>query len=230
MKYLKVFVDFAKDIEGLSDTEAGRLFRAMLRYADTNEEPNLRGAEKILWPVARKAIDNQRDAYIHMCEVNKQNITNRYKPLQTATDGNESKQEKDKDKEKEKEKENITPKKSFFHSIAGRDDEDGLERTIKGLHLDLYEGTAAHFAKAIDSAIRTMWRAESIPVCGRRVPREEARASVKSLTIDHIDNLLAKMENMDQEDPIINGQAYLMACLYNAPFDFSVNIIRGGQR
>ena len=228
MKYLKVFVDFAKDIEGLSDTEAGRLFRAMLRYADANEEPNLRGAEKILWPVARKTIDNQRDAYIHMCEVNKQNITNRYEPLRTATDGNESKQEKD--KEKEKEKENIAPLKSFVHSIAGRDDEDGLERTIKGLHLDLYEGTAAHFAKAIDSAIRIMWRAESIPVCGRRVPREEARASVKSLTIDHIDNLLSKMENMDPEDPIINGQAYLMACLYNAPFDFSVNIIRGGQR
>ena len=53
---------------------------------------------------------------------------------------------------------------------------------------------------------------------------------MKSLTIDHIDNLLAKMENMDPEDPIINGQAYLMACLYNAPFDLSVNIIRGGQR
>ena len=54
MKILQVFTDFVKDMEGLSDTEAGRLFRAMLKYADTGEELNLRGAEKILWPVAKK--------------------------------------------------------------------------------------------------------------------------------------------------------------------------------
>ena len=225
MKYLKVFVDFAKDIEGLSDTEAGRLFRAMLKYADTDEEPNFRGAEKILWPVARKAIDNQRDAYNHMCEVNRRNVTNRYEPIRTVTDGNDSKQEK----EKEKEKENITPFKSFVHSITGHDDDDGLERTIESLHLDLYKGQAAQFAKSIENAIRTMWRAESITVCGRRVTREETRSSVKSLTIDHVDNLLAKLENMDPDDPVLNGLAYLMACIYNAPYDFSVNIIRGGK-
>ena len=85
MKYLKVFVDFAKDIEGLSDTEAGRLFRAMLQYADTDEELNLRGAEKILWPVAKKAIDNQKEAYSARCEVNRQNATNRYESLRIAT-------------------------------------------------------------------------------------------------------------------------------------------------
>lgn len=223
MKYLKVFVDFAKDIEGLSDTEAGRLFRAMLRYADVNEESNLRGAEKILWPVARKAIDNQRDAYIHMCEVNKQNITNRYEPLRTVTDGNDSKQENEKDKEKEKDKENITPLQSFVHSITGHDDEDGLERTIEGLHLNLYEGTARQFAKVVEDTIRSMWRREFIRVNGDEIPQGAVRNVLRSLTINHMDYLLEKLEAAGTEEPVTNGRSYLMACIYNAPADYAIN-------
>lgn len=221
MKYLKVFVDFAKDIEGLTDTEAGRLFRAMLKYADTDEELNLRGAEKILWPVARKAIDNQREAYAHQCAVNKQNITNRYEPLRTVTNGSESKQEKDKDKEKEKE--SINPLQSFIQSKAGRDDEEGLERVIERSNLHLYQDTEPEYAAAIEDAIRTMWRAESTRVNGRDVPRDEVRSVLKRLTINHIDSILDRLRSMDPEEPVINGKAYLMACIYNAPADFAVN-------
>ena len=224
MKYLKVFVDFAKDIEGLTDTEAGRLFRAMLKYADTDEEPNLRGAEKILWPVARKAIDNQREAYAHQCAVNKQNITNRYEPLRTVTNGNESKQDKD------KEKDNMSPLKSFVLSNTGRDDEDGLERTIDGTQLHLYLEAEPEFAKAIENAIRTMWRAESTKVNRRAVPRDEVRSVLRRLTIDHIDSILDRLRSMDPEEPVVNGQAYLMACIYNAPADFTVNEKRASWR
>ena len=217
MKYLKVFVDFAKDIEGLSDTEAGRLFRAMLKYADTDEEPNLRGVEKILWPVAKKQVDNQREAYKHICEVNKKNAANRSDSLRTVTNGNEPKQEK------EKEKDNITPLKSFVRSICGRDDEDGLERMISGLHLDLYEGGQAQFVKAVENAIRTMWRAESIKVCGQTIPQSAVRDVLRALTIDHIDYLLAKFEDMDLDESVTNGQAYLISCIYNAQADCAVN-------
>lgn len=230
MKYLKVFVDFAKDIEGLTDTEAGRLFRAMLKYADTDEELNLRGAEKILWPVARKAIDNQREAYAHQCAVNKQNITNRYELLRTVTNGNESKQEKDKDKEKEKDKEELNSLQSFIQSKTGRDDEDGLERTIDGAQLHLYRETEPDFTEAMENAIRTMWRAESTKVNGRAVPREEVRSVLRRLTINHIDSILDRLRNMDPEEPVTNGQAYLMACIYNAPADFAVNNKRASWR
>ena len=226
MKYLKVFVDFAKDMEGLTDTEAGRLFRAMLKYADTDEELNLRGAEKILWPVARKAIDNQREAYAHQCAVNKQNITNRYDPLRPVTNGNESKQEKEKDKEKE----NLNSLQSFIQSKSGRDDEDGLERTIDGTQLHLYLETEPEFAKAIENAMRTMWRAESTKVNGRAVPRDEVRSVLRRLTIDHIDSILDRLRSMDPEEPVVNGQAYLMACIYNAPADYAVNNKRASWR
>lgn len=229
MKYLKVFVDFAKDIEGLTDTEAGRLFRAMLKYADTDEELNLRGAEKILWPVARKAIDNQREAYAHQCAVNKQNITNRYEPLRPVTNGNESKQDKEKDKDKDEDtKQSITPIQSFVHSDGG--DAADCERLIDGLQLDLFQGTYRHIADAVADAIRTMYNAESIRVNGRNVPQGAVRSVLSSLTIDHIDYIIRQLEKQDPEDKVTNGRAYLMACIYNAPADCAVNDRRESWR
>lgn len=220
MKYLKIFVDFAKDIEGLSDAEAGRLFVAMLKYADTKEEPSFRGAEKILWPVARKAVDNQRAAYDHMCAVNKQNITNRYNSIQAVTTGNESKQEKEKDKYNNT-KQSLFPLQSFVHSNA--DETDGLERLIDGLQLDLFEGSYARIASAVEDAIRTMYNADSIRVNGRTVPQGAVRSVLKSLTIDHIDFIIRQLENATPDDKVTNGRAYLMACIYNAPADCAVN-------
>lgn len=57
MEYLKVWTSFRKDMEELQDAEKGRLFDAMLLYAETGEESELKGAERILWPSAKNAID-----------------------------------------------------------------------------------------------------------------------------------------------------------------------------
>lgn len=63
MKYLKIFTDFAADIEYLSDAETGRLFRAMMQYAETGTAPELRGNERMIWGTAKKNIDRQAKAY-----------------------------------------------------------------------------------------------------------------------------------------------------------------------
>ena len=63
MKYLKVFTDFVQSIEMLSDAETGRLFRAMLLYAKTGEEPTINGNERFMWPAAKMNIDKQIEAY-----------------------------------------------------------------------------------------------------------------------------------------------------------------------
>lgn len=63
MKYLKIFTDFAADIEYLSDAEAGRLFRAMMQYAETGTAPELRGNERMIWGTAKKNIDRQARSY-----------------------------------------------------------------------------------------------------------------------------------------------------------------------
>ena len=100
MKVLKVFVDFVEAIKELNEAERGRLFTAMLEYARSGAEPVLRGGEKVLWPVAKCNIDNQKKAYEHICAVNKRNVSNRYEPLRTATSRYESKQEKENNESK----------------------------------------------------------------------------------------------------------------------------------
>lgn len=58
MEYLKVWTSFREAIAMLDDAEKGRLFDAMLLYADSGEEPSeFKGNERFLWPVAKQDID-----------------------------------------------------------------------------------------------------------------------------------------------------------------------------
>lgn len=106
MKYLKVFTDFANNLELLGDAERGRLFMAMLKYAESGAEPELKGNERFLWAVAKADIDRQRENYNKRCETNKQIATNRYQSAPESTNRNETYQDKDKDKEKTKKNNN----------------------------------------------------------------------------------------------------------------------------
>jgi hypothetical protein len=103
MKYLKVFTDFVADMSELGDAERGRLFTAMLEYAETGEEPALRGNERFVWGTAKKNIDNQRDSYDRRCEINKANGSEPKRKQAKASDSLQ-------DKEKEKEIKEISPK------------------------------------------------------------------------------------------------------------------------
>ena len=82
MKYLKVYTDFAEDIRELTDNEVGRLFRAMLLYAETETVSDLKGNERYLWWAAKKNIDAQRNSYEERCSTNKRIATKRYPPSQ----------------------------------------------------------------------------------------------------------------------------------------------------
>ena len=110
MKYLKVWTDLRDHLKPFGDAEKGRLFDAMMEYAECGIAPELHGNERYIWETVRAEIDRQRAAYERQCAVNKDNITKRYEPLRTATNGYEPKQEhktkdyKTKDKEKEKRK------------------------------------------------------------------------------------------------------------------------------
>lgn len=107
MKYLKVWTDLRDHLKPFGDAEKGRLFDAMMEYAECGIAPELHGNERYIWETVRAEIDRQRTAYERQCAVNKGNITKRYETLRTATNGYEPKQEykteehKTKDKEKE---------------------------------------------------------------------------------------------------------------------------------
>lgn len=117
MHYIKVFTDFAKSLEPLSDAECGRLFMAMLEYAESGAEPEFRGNERFVWPTAKSNIDRDLEAYSRICDRNRNNRNNQSSPVVTSghqssplVQEKEKDKDKDKDKEKDKEKENIPHK------------------------------------------------------------------------------------------------------------------------
>ena len=102
------------------------------------------------------------------------------------------------------------------------DDGNDLERILAELHLDTFYDQG--FAKSIDQAIRTMYRAEEITVKKQQIPRDAVRDRLRMLTIDHIDFIEAQLGN--RCDPVTCGENYLISCLYNAPMDCMVNARR----
>ena len=110
MKYLKIFTDFAEELNDLSDAECGRLFRAMLEYAESETVPELKGNERFKWTTARKQIDNQRKSYFNKVAgaEKARNFVSDIRANQTdcvcSSLISEQEKEKDKDKEQDKEK------------------------------------------------------------------------------------------------------------------------------
>ena len=98
MKYLKVFTDFASSLAPLSDAECGRLFKAMLEYAMSGQEPDLRGNERFVWPSAKASIDRDQQTYDRKAEGARKAARKR-----TSTISYDIVQDKDKDKDKEEE-------------------------------------------------------------------------------------------------------------------------------
>jgi hypothetical protein len=106
MEYLKIWTSFAEIIEPLNDAERGRLFTAMLIYAEREELPEFKGNERYIWPVAKQAIDRAR------AESEKQTANgskggrpknNPEKPTETQQNPEKPTETlKEKDKEKEK--------------------------------------------------------------------------------------------------------------------------------
>jgi hypothetical protein len=116
MEYLKIWTSFRESISPLNDAEKGRLFDAMLLYAETGELPDLKGNERYIWPTAKQAIDRAAQK----AETLRQNGNKGGRPpKQAETNGNQTKPKEtkqnqtktnesylfDKDKENIKEKE-----------------------------------------------------------------------------------------------------------------------------
>lgn len=152
MKYLKIFTDFAKQIEALNDTEVGRLFRAMLTYAETGEVTDLKGNERFLWGTAKMNIDNQIESYEDLCIRNKKiansrNVTTRHAALPLATTNYELCEDKEKDKEKDKEiyKQVV----SYLNEKAGTAYRASSSKTQTYIHARIADGFALDDFKTV---------------------------------------------------------------------------------
>lgn len=100
MEYLKVWTSFRELLEPLNKSERGRLFTAMLEYAETGKVPELKGNERYVWPAAKQSIDNTRDKSEQMRangSRRQQTGANESKPEQTGANAS-SPFDKEKDK------------------------------------------------------------------------------------------------------------------------------------
>lgn len=107
MKYLKVFTDFADAMEELGDAERGRLFTAMLKYAETGAAPDFRGNERFIWPVAKLQIDRMAAECEGRAKTSRENGSKGGRPKKTQCNPKNpagfSKTQKSQDKDKDKE-------------------------------------------------------------------------------------------------------------------------------
>lgn len=115
MKYLKVFTDFADITDQLSDAELGRLFRAMMKYTSTGQEPSFSGNERFLWATAKRNIDLQTESYEKKIESmanarklspNNRSLTENCSKLNSKEQITVEEQEQDKEQDKDKEQDN----------------------------------------------------------------------------------------------------------------------------
>lgn len=94
MKYLKVWTSFRDIMNPLSDDEKGRLFDAMLLYAESFTEPSgFTGNERFVWPAAKQWIDLTYSESVRLTENGKKGgrpktKTNQIKPTETSENQN----------------------------------------------------------------------------------------------------------------------------------------------
>lgn len=142
MEYLKVWTSFRELLEPLNESERGRLFTAMLEYAETGKVPELKGNERYVWPAAKQSIDNTRDKSEQMRangSRRQQTGANESKPEQTGANASSP-------FDKEKEKENIyttTTARAREETSFGPVDLDPL---VLKLQQDLNGMTDNHYA------------------------------------------------------------------------------------
>lgn len=150
MEYLKVWTSFREIIEPLTDAEKGRLFVAMLEYAESGIEPQLSGNERYVWPSARQGINNTRDRSEQM-KANgskpKQAESNRSKTKQNEANESSVKQTEAAlfDKEKEKVKDNIYTTITTAHTREGFLSETEIDPLIVKVQQELSGLTDTHY-------------------------------------------------------------------------------------
>ena len=109
MEYFCCFHSYFRKTSNLSDSELGRLFRALMKYSATGEREQLNGREGTAFDFIADDIDAAKEKYAQKCRANKQNrekgtlttVDDRARP---STNNDETHQTKNK-----KQKEKISP-------------------------------------------------------------------------------------------------------------------------
>ena len=69
----KIYGSYAEQVNALTDSEAGRLFKALVNYRNGEEPKNLSGMEQIAFLFIRQQMDYDCEKYERRCEQNRKN-------------------------------------------------------------------------------------------------------------------------------------------------------------
>lgn len=123
LSYFKLFFDSLALLEPLDDAERGRLFTALLQYANTGEAPVLTGGERYLFPVFRRQLDRDQAEYEQTAQRRRANGAKGGRPRaceepckENHVVFSETQKSQDKDKEKDQDQE------------KDQDEDDGKEK------------------------------------------------------------------------------------------------------
>ena len=107
--YICLYTSYLTSLAPYTDSQLGRLVRAMLTYRTAGEVPEFQGSERYIWPMLKDQLDRDLESYWQRCEKNRANAAKGGRPKNQSvileTDGFSEKPKKPKEKEKEKEKE-----------------------------------------------------------------------------------------------------------------------------
>lgn len=160
MEYFCCFHSYRKRTRNLSDSELGRLFRALMLYSETGEKTQLNGREETAFDFIADDIDAAKDRYSHKCQTNREN---RAKGTSTTVDdrARPSTNSDESHKEKEKEKENI-----YISSAAGiacareepKESEPSMYDESLSVCVQCYEGNIGTLPRYVCDAMITWLR------------------------------------------------------------------------
>lgn len=69
----KIYGSYAEQVNALTDSEAGRLFKALVNYRNGEEPKKLSGMEQIAFLFIRQQMDYDCEKYERRCEQNRKN-------------------------------------------------------------------------------------------------------------------------------------------------------------
>ena len=125
MEYFCCYNDYLTKTRNLSDSELGRLFRALMTYSATGEKAQLNGREGMAFDFISIDIDTAKERYSAKCEQNKAN-----KRQRSSTDDNDRQRtitDVPQEKRKKKEEKDI--------SFVSNDTQDiGSAKSARGNH------------------------------------------------------------------------------------------------
>ena len=129
MPFICLYTSYLTILAPFTDSQVGRLIRAMLAYSVSGAVPELRGNERFIWPMLQDRLDRDEGNYRQRCIKNRANGAKggrpKNPPVTLETDGFSEKPKKPKENKNENENKNEKENENEKEPSAQKKKENG---------------------------------------------------------------------------------------------------------